>query len=126
MLGAAKHDTRTSIKNGAVPDEGREATHATERPVSDARSKKVRNTRKPDIPVELVDEDGAERLFAVRCTRRFYLVNVLVWRVRDGLKARHTFSISAGMRSARRSLSVGAFAEVDANRAERAKAERRD
>lgn len=63
-----------------------------------------KNLERQVLPIELVDDDRAKTFFAMRSTGCFYLEK----RVRRGEEniqgGMRTFSISAGMSSARRSL----------------------
>lgn len=110
---------RTRVKDRAIPDEGGKASHTTKKPAVGTR--RVCSKAK-DIPVKLVDHDGAECLFTVFSADGFYL-GERSERRETRRRTRHAFSISFGMSSARRSLRETGFAEVERRAA--GKAERR-
>lgn len=53
---------RTRVENGAVPDQGGETTHTTAEAVSNNPKDEAVDSQ---LPVELVDLDGAKGLLAV-------------------------------------------------------------
>lgn len=69
VAGNLNEMVRTGIENGAVPDEGGETTHTTER----TSELEVFGGSNDDIPIELVDCDGTKGLFAVSSACRLDL-----------------------------------------------------